>query len=140
VQIDYAAGKVRILNREELHASGEILPLSMRNGAMCVRVRVNGGSAKWMRIDTGCNSAVECVASDSTAKKLARPSVATAAGSPRFISGEITLGNAHATSVKVGLHERAFFAGESGLLGNALLSRFRITIDHPKKRLILGTI
>jgi len=40
--------------------------------------------------------------------------------------------------VPTGLHERAIFPGEAGLLGNDLLSRFStVTIDAKAARLIL---
>ncbi|MEO8351735.1 MAG: retropepsin-like aspartic protease, partial [Chthoniobacteraceae bacterium] len=60
VQIDYAAGRLRLLERAEVSAAGcESLPLVRRNDALCIRVAVAGNSAEWMRVDTGCNSALE---------------------------------------------------------------------------------
>jgi hypothetical protein len=37
----------------------------------------------------------------------------------------------------VSLHTRPFFDGEAGLLGNALLSRFIVTLDWQRKSLVL---
>jgi hypothetical protein len=36
-----------------------------------------------------------------------------------------------------GVHREQIFPGEDGLLGNALLSKFRLTIDQPGNRVIL---
>jgi hypothetical protein len=40
----------------------------------------------------------------------------------------------------VGVHDSPFFPGESGLVGNDLLSRYRVTFDFGKKRLVLGRL
>ena len=53
---------------------------------------------------------------------------------------QVQIGSICFDSVSAGLHERAIFAGESGLLGNGLLSRFQVvTIDSKAGRLILQT-
>ncbi len=139
VQIDYAVGKLRLLSRAEFSAqSGQTLPLARRNDGLCVRVGVDGGAPGWMRVDTGCNSALEWVASEYGARKPARTSVAAGVGSPRVFRADVTLGSEHFSDVKVGLHTTPIFAGESGLLGNGLLSRFVVTIDAAKCRIILA--
>jgi aspartyl protease len=139
VQIDYAAGNLRLLSRSELGTQpGQMLPLARRNDAMCVRVGVNGNAPEWMRVDTGCNSTLEWVASSASAKKSARTSVAAATGSPRAIHADVALGNERLSAVKIGMHDAPMFTGESGLLGNGVLSKFLVTIDAPKGRLILA--
>ena len=50
--------------------------------------------------------------------------------------GPITL-----DTVPTGLHRKAIFPGESGLLGNGLLAQFGVvTIDAKAGRLILGRV
>ncbi len=138
MQIDYAAGKLRLLSRAELSGQpGQTLPLAKRNDALCVRVGIDGSAAGWLRLDTGCNSALEWVVSRASAKKSARTSVAAATGSPRTFLAAVTLGTERFPHVKVGLHTQPMFAGESGLVGNGLLSNFVVTIDAAKGRVIL---
>jgi hypothetical protein len=139
VQIDYAAGKIRLLGRDEIPAAGaQILRLTTRHDVLCVRVGVNGSTPQWMRLDTGCSSGVEWVAGRGSAREHARTSVAAAVGSRRSIEAEVVLGAERLPGVKVGLHDAPIFAGESGLLGNGLLSKFRVTVDAAKSRLILS--
>jgi predicted aspartyl protease len=139
VQLDYAAHKLRLLGRGELNTgAGEILPLAMRNDAMCVRVGVAGNPAEWMRIDTGCNRALEWVATGAKAKVLAGTSVGISSGSTRQVSAEVQLGSHRLADVSVGVHSRQIFQGEAGLLGNGILSKFTVTIDVAKDRLLLA--
>jgi len=50
----------------------------------------------------------------------------------------VGIGNHEFENVPTGLHEKAIFSGEAGLLGNGLLSRFSsITIDTKFNCLIL---
>ena len=139
VQIDYAAQKIRLLSRSELPASGaQILPLARRNDALCVSVVVDGNAPEWVRLDTGCSAAFEWVVNDAKRQRLNLTSIAAAAGSPRSVHLPITLGTERCANVTTGLHDRAMFAGESGLLGNGLLSRFVVTVDAGHSRLMLS--
>jgi hypothetical protein len=139
VQLDYATQKLRLLSRGELNTgAGEILPLATRNDAMCVRVGVAGNPAEWMRVDTGCNRALEWVAVGAKAKMLAGTSVGISSGSARQVSADVQLGSHRLAAVPVGVHSRQIFPGEAGLLGNGLLSKFTVTIDAPKGRLLLA--
>jgi hypothetical protein len=53
----------------------------------------------------------------------------------------LRLGNLHLDTVPTGLHRKAIFPGESGLLGNGVLAQFGVeTIDAKAGRLILGPI
>jgi predicted aspartyl protease len=139
VQLDYAADKLRLLGRGELNTgAGEILPLAMRNDAMCVRVGVAGNPAEWMRIDTGCNRALEWVAAGAKAKMLLDTSVGISSGSARKVSADVQLGSHRLADVPVGVHTRQIFQGEAGLLGNGILSKFTVTIDVATGRLLLA--
>ena len=64
VQIDFTESRVRILEKCDPNlANCEILPIRMCNDAFCVPVRVAGNPAQWMRLDTGCDAALEWVVS-----------------------------------------------------------------------------
>lgn len=137
VQIDFAAQKIRLLSRAELRETGcEILPIASRNGAMCVRVGVAGQPCEWMRVDTGCSSALRWVISSEKAKKLSATSLAVAVKTSREISADVQLGDCRLAGVKTGIHTRQIFAGEAGLLGNELLSKFTITFDGQRRLLL----
>ena len=141
VQIDFAAQKIRLLNRNELPASSaQVLPLVSRNDAFCVRVSVDQNAPQWMRLDTGCSSALEWVVTDAKLRRAAGTSVAAAAGSRAHIHTDVLLGSERLSSVKTGVHQQPLFSGEAGLLGNGLLSQFRVTVDAGKSRLLLDPI
>jgi hypothetical protein len=139
VQIDFARQTLRLLERHEVNATGcEVLPLASRNDAWCAQVSVDGNTPEWMRLDTGCNTTLEWVAPGPKAKKLAGTTVGLNSGSVREVSADVRLGTRCLPAVKIGLHPRPMFAGESGLIGNGLLSRFVVTIDAAKKRCLLA--
>ena len=141
VQIDFAAQKIRLLNRDELPTSGaQILPLVSRNDAFCVRVSVDQNAPQWMRLDTGCSSALEWVVTEAKLRRATGTSVAAAAGSRAHIQTDVLLGSERLSSVKTGVHQQPIFSGEAGLLGNGLLSQFRVTVDAAKSRLLLDRI
>jgi hypothetical protein len=51
----------------------------------------------------------------------------------------LRIGNHQIDTVPTGLHSKAIFPGESGLLGNGLLAQFGVvTIDAKSGRLFLG--
>lgn len=138
VQIDYAAQKVRLLSRTELRADGSSIPLATRNGAFCARVSLAGSQPEWTRVDTGCNSALQWVASPGGAGQLGKATIGVASGGAASICTELQLGSERLTGVKVGLHARPIFPGEAGLLGGGVLSRFAsVTFDVPGQRLLL---
>lgn len=138
VQIDFAAKKIRLLTEGELKDTGcEILPIANRNGAMCVRVGVAGQPCEWMRVDTGCSSALRWVVAGSKAKKLGGTSLGITAPTKSTVNTDVQLGGARLSGVKTGIHTRQIFAGESGLLGNGLLSKFIVTFDGLKQQLVL---
>jgi hypothetical protein len=141
VQIDFAGQKLRLLKREEVGAdAGQALPLSRRNDALCIRVGVNGSAPQWMRLDTGCSGALEWVTAGGVGRRSAETSVATAAASPKLIETEVLLGTERVTAVKTGVHRQPMFAGEAGLVGNGLLSQFRVTVDAAGGRLLLARL
>lgn len=132
VEINFSQRKVRLLERGELNtARCEILPMALRNDAMCVRVSVAGEPSAWMRVDTGCNTALQWVANTSAR----RPSAA----SVRSIAADIQLGSRRVAAVKTGVHTKSMFPGEAGLLGNGVLSKFSaVTFDMSGRRLLLA--
>lgn len=115
------------------------LPLVIRQGAFCVKGRVDGGRAGWLRIDTGCVDALHW--SGEIASKKGhdrRTSVAVARGKISYRSIALTLGELELAKVPTVLRGSAIFTGEAGLLGNGLLARWDVvTIDAPGRRLIL---
>lgn len=141
VQIDYTAKKVRVLDRApSAGPRGETLPLVLRGDALSVRVAVGGTAPAWMRVDTGCDAALRWVVSATAAQKLAASSsssVALSTGAGRTLSTAVQLGALTIPGVKTALHSTPIFPGESGLLGNGLLSQFTVTFDSAHRQLIL---
>ena len=139
VQIDFAAEKVRLLSRGELNPAGcEALPIAARNDAMCVRVAIDGEPAGWMRVDTGCNSALQWAPAADKMRRLSSASIGLAPGSVRHLSTEVQLGSRRFEGVQTGIHWRQIFPCEAGLLGNGVLSKFTVTFDMQSRRLLLA--
>jgi Aspartyl protease len=139
VQIDFAAGKVRLLAAAPASVSQEALPLKVGQRALRVPVRVNGGAARWARLDTGCASSLHWVTDDAESPAPARRvAVALTKVSVGVARTRVQLGGACFEGVATDLHPEAILAGEAGLLGNGLLSRFRsVTIDWKSGRVLL---
>lgn len=130
VQIDFAGEKVRLLQSPP-PSFDAALPLHIRTCGMRVPVTVNGGKQSWVRLDTGCASALEWVATGGNFNGCKRE---TAVGlspiSVAMTQTSVRLGNTEFQCVPTGCHSKEIFAGEAGLLGNGLLSRFAaITFD-----------
>jgi hypothetical protein len=131
VQIDFAAQKIRILKADNTEKSDEALPLQLRPCGMRVPITVDGHKRQWVRLDTGCASALQWVTSDVLPEQCTRQ---TAIGLAAILIPQtqttVNIGKQDFEKVPTGLHDKAIFAGEAGLLGNGLLSRFStITID-----------
>jgi len=141
VQIDFTEGRVRILEKcDPTLANCEILPIRMCNDAFCVPVRVGGNPAQWTRLDTGCDAALEWVVSGKERARTGQTSIALSGALLRYVSTSVQLGKQYFSAVTTGVHEEQIFPGEAGLLGNALLSKFRLTIDEPRSRVIFEKV
>lgn len=138
VQIDFAARKLRILDRAPTNGCLTILPMKQSNGTFCVPVGVNENPSRWMRVDTGCDSALEWVVNGASDQRRSGTSIGLTNIRSRSLVAEIQLGSHILAGVKTGLHDQQMFPGEAGLLGNALLARFCVTIDAPGSRLLLA--
>ena len=142
VQIDYAAAKLRVLAASPSDTGTNSVPLETRRCGFRVAVNVNGGKSQWVRVDTGCATAFQWVTSKEHAERCtSKPAVGLAELSiPQTMTG-LRIGNHYLDTVPTGLHRKAIFPGESGLLGNGLLAQFGVvTIDAKAGRLILGPV
>lgn len=138
VQIDYAAQTIRLLQRNEVNsADSEALPLVKCNDAFCVRISIGGNAPELLRLDTGCCTSLEWVVTGNKAKQLGSPTVGLNSGSMRQFYTDVQLGTKRISRVKTGIHVAQMFSGETGLIGNGLLSRFTVTIDAAKRRCLL---
>lgn len=139
VQIDFRAQKIRLLSSSNGLESQEALPLKMKHGAFTVPIEFNGGQPRWVRLDTGCAGALHWATAETrTAQGPLRTAVALAPVSVRVSEASVKLGGIEFVAVPAELHEKQIFAGEAGLLGNGLLSRFpAVTIDARAGRLLL---
>lgn len=138
VQIDFDAQKIRILKPEKAGKSDDTLPLQLRPCGMRVPISVNGRKRQWVRLDTGCATALQWVTSDVPDQCTHQMAIGLAEISIAQTKTTVGIGDHTFDNVPTGLHEKAIFSGESGLLGNGLLSRFsRFTIDTKASHLIL---
>ena len=137
VQIDFNAGKICLLKDCDTNiANCDILPIKMCNGAFCVPVQISGNPMQWMRLDTGCDSALEWVVTGTEKRRMSGPSIGLQSDSPHPIKTSARLGKHCFNDITAGIHTKQIFPGEDGLLGNGLLSKFCLTIDERKSRVI----
>lgn len=141
VQINFASQKIRLMDAKEAkQIKGEIVPLETRRCGMLIPVGVNGGKPKWMRLDTGCASALHWVTTSVSLKSCTqRMAVALEEFSIPSTIADVVVGKTKFKDVPAGVYTNAIFPGEAGLLGNGLLARFaQVTIDTKTGRLILS--
>lgn len=139
VEIDFKRKCFRLVETP-LAAAGNFLPIKDWNGAFCVPIEVNGGKRCWVRLDTGCNTALQFVVDRRTASQWLRTSIGLAATQGLSAGGEVQLGSQRLEGVKIGVHETEIFPGESGLLGTGILSKFKVTMDLRANRLFLAKL
>jgi hypothetical protein len=138
VRIDFGAGEICLLRDCDPNLKkSDVLPMKIRNGAFCVPVRIDRDTEQWMRLDTGCDSALEWVVNRSRTRQTAGQSIGLSTASAHCIKASVQLGKSSFNQVMVGIHAKPMFPGEDGLLGNGLLSKFSVTIDGPGSRVIL---
>jgi hypothetical protein len=137
VQIDFVSHVIRFPAKAD-PGGAQTLPIRFRNGAMCVPISVNGSHPRWTRFDTGCNDALHWVI---PRIRGATPAQGVSIG---FLTdardqtlASVRLGNQSLEFVETTLHGHELFRGEAGLLGNGVLSRFTVTVDAGKRRIIL---
>jgi hypothetical protein len=63
--------------------------------------------------------------------------IALASSRGSALLADVAVGQIELRDVPLKMHARAIFPGEAGLLGNAALSKYRVTIDGIGKRLML---
>jgi hypothetical protein len=139
VEIDFAAQTFRLLSEARPDSDAQVLQLRTRRGVMSVPVAVEGSQPSWVRLDTGCASALQWVAGEAMPSiRRGEVSVGLQALTIPVAPASVQIGKIQLTSVPVGWHERTIFHGESGLLGNGLLSQFKLTIDPKAGRVFLN--
>jgi predicted aspartyl protease len=139
VQIDFVTNTIRLLEQTPNSPDAIVLPLKTSRRVLHVPVRVNSEEAAWLRLDTGCASALQYVsAARRRMHRRSEMSVGLARLSIPVVRSKVQLGDETFESVPTGLHQKELFPNEKGLLGNGLLSRFsRITIDAKAGVLLL---
>jgi hypothetical protein len=139
VRIDFAARLVQVLDAARPSLASEVVRLESRSGGMRIPVNVNDGAEQWVRLDTGCATALEWVTSTTAPGRSPNQIAVALRGLSRpTIQTGLRVGKTGFSSVPTGLHTREIFPGESGLIGNGVLGRFAtVTIDIPGGRLIL---
>ena len=142
VQIDFGAKVIRLLPAKSVNGAGHagsVVKLKVNQGVLLASVSVDETMPQWLRVDTGCTSALQWVVTGrNTAAHASGVSVGLTELSIPATTTTVKLGSVIFDSVPTGLHERPIFSGESGLLGNGLLTRFeRVTFDAKAGRLVL---
>jgi len=112
--------------------------LRKQNGVYCLPVSVNGSKPRWTRLDTGCNDALHWVVPRmATTQEHRGLSIGFITNTDDETLVSVRLGKMTLPHVETALHGHAIFPGESGLLGNEVLSQYRVTIDGRAGRIAL---
>lgn len=122
VEINFKARCIRLLDKTDYSQCCADMPLKLQDAAMCVQLSVDGSAPKWTRLDTGCDDSLHWVAD-------------TGGGYTRT---SLQLGKERITNVRTTLHRSPIFPSEAGLLGNEVLSNYRVTFDGINRRLLLA--
>lgn len=139
VQIDFDTQRIRLLKPDKARKSDQALPLQLRSCGMRVPISVNGHERQWVRLDTGCATALQWVTSVVPDQCTHQMAIGLTEVSIPQAKTTVGIGVYQFEGVPTGLHETAIFPGEAGLLGNGLLSRFStVTIDAKAGRVILN--
>jgi hypothetical protein len=139
VQIDFGTSKIRLLPSSDVTGEASVVKLKVNRGALLASVKVDDSKPQRLRVDTGCTSPLQWVVSG---RKKAALNGGVSVGLTELnipaTTTTVTVGSMTFNSVPTGLHQKAIFSGESGLLGNGLLTRFeRVTFDAKAGRLVL---
>ena len=142
VEIDFQSHLIRFREGIAPAKTDIDLPLKVSGNCFCLPVRINQQRQQWVRLDTGCATALQWVAAGAKARATSsKPAIGLAGLAIPQTQTTVALGGKQFDQVPTGLHRRAIFAGESGLLGNDLLTRFKtVTIDTKSARLVLSPL
>ena len=129
-EVNFAESRIRVLDSAVASEFDTVLPLDVRSCGMRVPLAVNEGKNNFFRLDTGCASDLQWVTSkvpEQCAKKVA---IGLSQLAIPQATTKVRLGNIEFEGILTGLHKTVIFPGESGLLGNGILSRFSsVVID-----------
>jgi hypothetical protein len=139
VQVDFQNQTVRLLCEPPAETGMQILSLKVRPCGMLVPIQINNSRLQWVRLDTGCASALQWVTASVRPEGCTkRVAVALTSFSVPVTKTTLTLATLRFEGVPTDLQAKEVFPGERGLLGNGLLSRFQtVTIDAKGKRVML---
>ena len=140
VEIDFKSHLLRFEDKISPAKTDINLPMKSSSSCFCVPVSVNHQSKQWVRLDTGCATALQWVTSNAgISTKSEKPAIGLAGLSIPQTQTTVSLGGKQFDQIPTGVHSHAIFAGEAGLLGNDFLSRFKmVTIDTKSARLVLS--
>jgi len=139
LQMDFESHLIRFLDVSTQAQTDIVLPLKSAGDCFCAPLRINDGPNQWLRVDTGCATPLQWVTADAGIPvDSKRPAIGLTGLAIPQTKTTVSVGTKTFEQVPTGLHRRAIFAGESGLVGNGLLTRFKtVTIDTKALRLVL---
>lgn len=139
LEIDFKNHLLNFIDKCSVASSDITLPIKYNHRCICVPASIGHQSPQWLRLDTGCATALQWVTPEA---KYSSQNQKVAIGLTGLtipqIQTTISLGGHQFSHIPAGLHDHAIFPGESGLLGDDFLARFRsVTIDTKSDRVIL---
>jgi hypothetical protein len=137
VKVDFASGKIQLL--DSAASNQQIVPLKMVSGGFLLSASIDRNPCQWFRLDTGCASSLQWVKGKlQTESQFGTVPLGLVKSGMLQTYTTIETGSVCFKEVPTTLHSKVLFAGEAGLVGNGLLSRYAsITIDAKSGRLLL---
>ena len=137
VQINYKKQLIRLLDAPETSSACVAdLPLQVRQGALFIPIRVEDSKPRWIRLDTGCDEGLHWVLESQKYQSQKYAFLAFSHSKSDSCFSTVQLGNQKLERVRTVFHRKPLFPGEAGLLGNGILSNYRVTIDSVSNRVI----
>lgn len=138
VQVDFKNQRLRFHDQDSfILRGGQSLSVSLHGGAICVKAALNERPPQWMRVDTGCNSALVLAGPHPTRASPTKASLAVSTRLAPDAHTSVQLGPIRIDRVPTVSHSQPLFPGEAGLLGTPLLGRFTVTFDIPHRRIVI---
>ncbi len=139
LEIDFAARRIRLQNGVSAPKTDSCrLALKPFNGTLCIPVSVNGSKTRWVRFDTGCNDSLHWVVPRTPAAKSGTNlSIGFMTDTSNMALADLRLGNQLLSKVETSLHAEPLFAGEAGLVGTGVWSRYVVRVDYANREITL---
>jgi hypothetical protein len=135
LSIDYRGKQLLLASQSTTPRDAQSVSLVPINDALCLPVDVASFGTKMLRLDTGFTGGLQ-LPRVAARKVSGKNSFALNASTKRGLT-QLTIGSGSPVNSPLEIVNRRSFPGEDGLVGNAVLSQFVVTIDFARHAMFL---